>query len=511
LEKNNRIKLKNFIQPFNNKGVSEIIGTMLLLLIAISLFSVLYSMVFLFQPLEKPTDAEVVFSIADTNITLLHMGGESIDADSFVSITINDSIVRKKITEFSDWDTNGDMMFGVGERIQYSQTDENLDDKQVFIQLIDAESNYLLMNAISEKEKKIYSEIPVISSPFPVNESTAVILNESLGITVFDLNEELLSISWYILQDESWDLVHSSLGYNGRYYVSSTNFSLYETIYYWKVIVSDDEQIIESPIYHFTTGSEITNSPPELSYIAPIDNEVDLELETSLNWTATDVDRDNITYDVYFGDSVPPPLVIKNQTEITYELPLLEYETTYYWLIIAWDENNASTIGPIWEFTTALYIPVETIEFYDTFIFNPYNVWNGKWVEDYQNDWVPSYQRSTEGLFSAEVDGFAYDATLTLLNSIDLDGKISATLTFDWFIEKGFDGGEYVALDIYDGTWNYNILRLDGNIDVEDEWHSESIDLSSYLVSNFRIRFRANTDNQNEDANIDDVMIISYS
>ena len=40
--------------------------------------------------------------------------------------------------------------------------------------------------------------------------------------------------------------------------------------------------------------------------------------------------------------------------------------------------------------------------------------WNGNWVEDSQNDWFTSSQRSTDGNYSAEVDGYANDATLKL-------------------------------------------------------------------------------------------------
>jgi len=38
--------------------------------------------------------------------------------------------------------------------------------------------------------------------------------------------------------------------------------------------------------------------------------------------------------------------------DTTYDPGTLEYETTYYWQIIATDEYDASTDGPIWHFTT---------------------------------------------------------------------------------------------------------------------------------------------------------------
>lgn len=88
-----------------------------------------------------------------------------------------------------------------------------------------------------------------------------------------------------------------------------------------------------------------------------------------------------------------------------------------------------------------------------------------------------STQRVTDGAYSAEVDGSASDATLTLANSIDLSDYSSAALTFDWLIESGFDGGEYLSLDVSSnggGSWQNDVRRLNGNVEAENTWHSAS-------------------------------------
>ena len=56
--------------------------------------------------------------------------------------------------------------------------------------------------------------------------------------------------------------------------------------------------------------------------------------------------------------------------------------------------------------------------------------WNGLWVEDSQNDWFTSTQRATDGNYSAEVDGRATDATLTIADPVDLTPYGSAELSF---------------------------------------------------------------------------------
>ena len=58
------------------------------------------------------------------------------------------------------------------------------------------------------------------------------------------------------------------------------------------------------------------------------------------------------TYDVYFGTVSPPPKVVSNQSETTYDPGTMDYGTKYYWQIVAWDSYGLSTEGPIWEFIT---------------------------------------------------------------------------------------------------------------------------------------------------------------
>ena len=137
--------------------------------------------------------------------------------------------------------------------------------------------------------------------------------------------------------------------------------------------------------------------------------------------------------------------------------------------------------------------------------------WSGNWVDGGQGDWFRSTQRATDGAYSAEVDGFADNSTLTLATPIDLSGYDTAVLTFDWLIENGFDGGEYLALDIStDGgaNWTDNVLRLDGNVDAENTWHNETVDLSAYASPNLLIQFRSKVSSSTEDANVDNVRIV---
>ncbi|MDP8206527.1 MAG: formylglycine-generating enzyme family protein [Candidatus Electryonea clarkiae] len=79
-------------------------------------------------------------------------------------------------------------------------------------------------------------------------------------------------------------------------------------------------------------------------------------LTTTLSWSCIDPEGDSLTYDVYFGtDSIPDneELVAINQSQTTFDPGTLNINTTYYWKIVAKDDYDNKTEGPVWSFTTA--------------------------------------------------------------------------------------------------------------------------------------------------------------
>ena len=108
----------------------------------------------------------------------------------------------------------------------------------------------------------------------------------------------------------------------------------------------------------FIEGIVKENQPPYLpTNPEPEDGASDVDIDIVLNWTGGDPDGNPVTYDVYFGTTSPPSKMISNHTEETYNLGTLNYSTTYYWKIVAWDVIGAQSEGPIWEFTTRDPIP----------------------------------------------------------------------------------------------------------------------------------------------------------
>ena len=94
----------------------------------------------------------------------------------------------------------------------------------------------------------------------------------------------------------------------------------------------------------------------------PSNGVIDITVDTLLSWNCSDPNGDNLVYDVYFEAEDPDPdiLVSGDQSTTIYDPGLLEYETKYYWKIIAKDTCNATTSGLIWNFTTEENTPPNT-------------------------------------------------------------------------------------------------------------------------------------------------------
>ncbi len=102
-----------------------------------------------------------------------------------------------------------------------------------------------------------------------------------------------------------------------------------------------------------TKSTEPDNSAPyEPGSPSPSNSATDQPLSVVLQWSGGDPDSDPVRYDVYFGANSSPPLVSSNQTGRNYTPNTLDYNTPYYWRIVAEDDHDHSTEGSTWSFTT---------------------------------------------------------------------------------------------------------------------------------------------------------------
>jgi len=130
--------------------------------------------------------------------------------------------------------------------------------------------------------------------------------------------------------------------------------------YFWKIVAKDSRGgITEGPIWSFTT---LNNPPGSPEYKLPYDSSEIVPENATLSWAAaTDPNPgDTIAgYDIYFGTTSNPPLVVSDHTDTHYLVGNLDTDTTYYWKIVARDNHGAQSPGsPVWFFKTYDHAPV---------------------------------------------------------------------------------------------------------------------------------------------------------
>jgi len=193
------------------------------------------------------------------------------------------------------------------------------------------------------------------SNPNPEDEETDVSVNPIISWTGGDPEwyDTVYYDVYFEADDPTPDVLVSEDQTKTSYEPDTLDF---ETTYYWQIISEDNSGATTTgPIWSFTTrGNEAPNEPSEPD---PEDDATEISIDKDLSWTGGDPDGDDVTYDIYLGDSNPPPKVKGNHSSTTYSPDTLEFSTEYYWKIVAWDEFDYSTTGPIWSFTTEDNLP----------------------------------------------------------------------------------------------------------------------------------------------------------
>jgi len=114
--------------------------------------------------------------------------------------------------------------------------------------------------------------------------------------------------------------------------------------YFWKVVAKNDCGETHGEEWSFAT---IIIPPEPFSNLAPSNGATDVALDIDLDWEDS---SGAASYDVYFGESSPPPY-LTTVAESFYDPGVLKSNTTYHWYVVA-KNPCGDTPGDEWSFTT---------------------------------------------------------------------------------------------------------------------------------------------------------------
>lgn len=106
--------------------------------------------------------------------------------------------------------------------------------------------------------------------------------------------------------------------------------------------------------YSNEAAATTANTPPNVpSAPSPADHAGGQPVNLTLAWSGDDPDpSDTLTYYVYFGTNSDPPLVSTGQSLTNYTPEPLSHQKFYYWRVVATDNHENSSSGPVWSFVT---------------------------------------------------------------------------------------------------------------------------------------------------------------
>lgn len=125
--------------------------------------------------------------------------------------------------------------------------------------------------------------------------------------------------------------------------------------YYWRVSAKDTKgnKSAYSTIFNlYTEGEAVINHLPfNASLVSPLKNASVFGTTILLKWQGEDVDNDELTYDLYFGEDDELSL-LQSEINLNEFSVNIAANKNYSWRIDTIDSNNAKTAGTTWNFHT---------------------------------------------------------------------------------------------------------------------------------------------------------------
>ncbi|MEJ7558002.1 MAG: hypothetical protein WKF66_06805 [Pedobacter sp.] len=156
----------------------------------------------------------------------------------------------------------------------------------------------------------------------------------------------------------SYELVIRNLltGASSSYNTSENTITItinQNTPYSWHVISRNSGSLAQSDEWKFYNSGPgaVTYAPFPAEILSPLmgENVTTPDGKVKLHWIGSDVDKDIIRYDIYFGPSVP--VLIKNNHADSFlaDVPVSS-RTLYYWKVVSKDSKGNTSQSEVFQF-----------------------------------------------------------------------------------------------------------------------------------------------------------------
>ena len=492
----------------SKNGVSEVVGTVLLLGICVAIFSVLYFIV-LSEPFEtsEPHPTIVAF-VEGNNVVIEHRGGDELSKNGEFEYTIGGTKYKTQISSVLD-DTNSDGKWNLGERL-YIPIEYNLSNSTVDLFGSDAENNRAILSGTLDisPESDIGIELKVDNRNPKIGDS----INITIVVTNYrgDIDASSIRIKCLIPDGlEYW-----------RHFPADSNYDNATGIW----VINKEIPIrgsVSLKIEVNVTGTNTYIEPTQLAMVLDGSGSIsDHDWNLIRNGLANAIENESVfPHDgsveltvVQFGEVNPPCAKV----EIS---PVIVDETNYQTIsdtIRGMNQMVNSYHSGATPMSCGLRLAADQLHNIGDFDADKRQVINlvtdgipncewisggytGKWLG---NGWYKNSDHSHSGLYSAGSGSSYYGEMI----SVDLNTKDANSITVDFWYRLDDTETNDLKLYYYDGD-SYNLIASLGG-KKENKWlhYVNTITDSEYFIPNFRIRFDSST-SQGENIWIDDLVI----
>jgi hypothetical protein len=161
-----------------NKAASEVVGTLLLVSIGVSLFALLaivtLSLPTVFFPNPAPA-VNIVGMVEGSSVVFEHHGGKGIPLDTEITVMFAETPVIMSIGDVLDLASKADGTWDIGERIVITNNNPNLPIMQISVLIIDKASNSVILKGILQEGSQAVNPIAVTLNADTITTNTAKI------------------------------------------------------------------------------------------------------------------------------------------------------------------------------------------------------------------------------------------------------------------------------------------------------------------------------------------------